>query len=625
MTAIAGIVGSLPSPALASVCARALAAQRLYGHREPAVRTEGSAAFGICLFETLSEDRFDRQPLANERLLLAADVRLDNAAEIRRALGSRAPSGGQSDADLMFAAWLQWGDHCLDRIVGDYAVAVFDRTLNRLVLARDPAGQRPLFYSRNPDAFSFASMPSGLLAGTNPQLDVRRLAQILAHTNAAESRSAFLGVSRVLPGQVLGFAGGQLQSQRRWRPAISETRTPQDELVEMYRAHLDEAVACRMRRSSGPLATHLSSGYDSSAVTATAARLGTHTDEIIAFTSAPAEGVPTAAPRRRPTDESRIAAITAGRYGLSHMVVRNADPLLAGLRGHARAYQEPVRNVFNIGWWKEIEIRAAARGARTLLTAERGNMTLNAGTVVTLSEWPRKGEWRNWWRQASAVARDWDIRWRGIMISSFQPWLPPPVVRTLERLNFGSQISSLAPFIRQRIAPRTSWKPSLHSRAEERVALFERADPGSFRKGSLGQSGIDERDPMADIRLLEFSLTLPPEQLLDRGVLRPLARKALADRLPEAVLDMPLRGSQGGDWVSRLRQEDAQAILEEIAPSSTVQELLDLPMLRRIVADWPAMNAGSMAGFAFGRDFTRALAMGVFIREVEQYPGSLGT
>lgn len=626
MTAIAGIVGTLPCHSLGAACAQALAAQSLYGHREPSVRAENSAAFGIRLFESLPEDRFDRQPLANERLLLVADIRLDNSAEIRRALGSgQLASGAQSDADVLFAAWLQWGDQCLDRIVGDYAVAVFDRSLNRLYLARDAAGQRPLFYSRGPGGVSFASMPSGLLAGKVIQFNVRRLAQILAHTDHGEHQTAFMGISRALPGQVLEFDGIQIRSQRRWRPTITECQRPQSELIEMYRSHLDEAVACRMRRVSGPLATHLSSGYDSSAVTATAARLGSGAEDIIAYTSAPAAGSPSSALRGRPTDESKIAAETAARYGIEHVVVRSAEPLLAAIRGHARAYQEPIRNIINISWWKEIERQAAARGARTLLTAERGNMTLNAGTVVTLSEWPRRGEWRNWWRQASAIAKHWDVRWRGIMISSFQPWLPPPVIHALERLNFGAQTSWLAPFVRHRLAPRVSWKPSLLSRPQERVMLFERADPGPFRKGSLGENSIDERDPMADVRLLEFSLTLPPEQLLDRAVLRPLARKALSDRLPPAVLDMPLRAQQGGDWVSRLRQQDARDILDEISPSSTVQELLDVEMLRQIVTDWPSMNAGSMAGFAFVRDFTRALAMGVFIREVEQNPGSLGT
>lgn len=565
----------------------------------------------------LPEDRFDGQPLANERLLLVADIRIDNAVELRRALGGEFDGRKKSDADLLFAAWLRWGEQCLDRIVGDYALAAFDRASDSLILARDPAGQRPLFYARSADSVRFASMPSGLFAGRRPDLNFQRLAQMLALAEPLDPSTAFAGMKRIIPGQLVRFIGGRLQSQRRWKPAMDEVGRSPEELVEAYRAHLDEAVAQRVRRISGPLAAHLSSGWDSSSVTATAARL-LGPEQMLAFTSAPAQNLRSAAPRGRPTDEADVAAETARALGIEHHIVRDSDPLLARVAAHARACQEPPRNLFNIGWWRSIQEQAHERGARVLLTAERGNMTLNAGTLTVLSEWPRKREWRSWWREASAVVDRRGVSWRGVLYVTFQPWLPRPLISVLDRARLGTDPGALDRFIRPHLRPRRALAPSFQSRKDERVAIYSRADPGVLRKGSLGATGIEERDPMADRRLLEFSLSLPPEHLLHDGILRPLARQALADRVPKSVIDLPARGYQGGDWASRLNRADVGAILEEVSASPGAQELLDMDRLRRVVADWPELDAGSMAGFTFGRDFTRALATGMFIREVEQ-------
>jgi asparagine synthase (glutamine-hydrolysing) len=134
----------------------------------------------------------------------------------------------------------------------------------------------------------------------------------------------------------------------------------------------------------------------------------------------------------------------------------------------------------------------------------------------------------------------------------------------------------------------------------------------------LAKHGIDERDPTADRRLIEFTLRLPPEQLLHNGIYKPLARSVLIDRLPLSVLDAPVRGYQGADWISRINKADALETLEDISANSTVLDVIDVPRLKRRIEDWPDLEgAGPAEIFTFGRQVTNALAMGVFIIESE--------
>lgn len=622
MTAIAGIVGEPPTGSREAACEASLAALTLYGSRKSTAAT-GMAAFGANLRMILPEDRFDRQPYRNERFLLVADVRLDNREELLAALGEQAPNSTQcADGEIVFRAWCKWQFASIDRIVGDYAIAVHDSHANDLCLARDPIGQRPLFYGRIGDAWGFASMPSGLLALGHRDYDNVRIVERLAARENASRRSYFQGIERVLSGEMVRLSARR-SSVSRWAPRTDPfVGRSDDDLLDAMRETFDTAVRSRLRRAAGPVATQLSSGYDSSAVTATASRLS-EADRIVAFTSAPARELATVSIRGRIADESHIAARTAQFLGIEHEVVRAGTPLLDSLRGHARYFQEPVRNVLNMDWWAEIDRRAADHGATILLIGDAGNLTVNAGGLNALADWLKDRRWKRWWTEARHAARRPDVRWRGVLWSSARLALPRRVNEQLVQLFLGQPRWSSACFVRPEILARLEDEQLARPRtqAEERLDLLRGFDAGAFRKGALARYGIDERDPTADRRLIELTLRLPPEQLLRRGVYRPLARALWSTRLPEAVLDAPLRGYQGSDWISRLDRNDALAALEEISPNAAVQEVIDLPRLKQAIDGWAdPRERGSGEIEAFGRHVTNALAMGVFLVEGEDRP-----
>jgi len=132
------------------------------------------------------------------------------------------------------------------------------------------------------------------------------------------------------------------------------------------------------------------------------------------------------------------------------------------------------------------------------------------------------------------------------------------------------------------------YRPWKDSRAMRLSALF-RCDMGNFNKGVLGGWHIDQRDPTADVRLLEFCLSVPTEQFLQRGVQRALARRALSDRLPKLILDETRRGLQAADWHETLTADRGRiaAELERLESCPQAARALDLPRLRHLVENWP--------------------------------------
>lgn len=625
MTALAGVVDfTTTATSLETRCAAAMAAQRRYGRREPALRSLAGACFGLSLTPTLPEDEFDRQPLTNARHMLVADVRLGNRAEIIRALGESASGFGErADADLLMLALQRWGETALDRITGSYAFAFYDVRERSLLLVRDPGGEKPLCYVSRGGHFRFASMPSGLFEENLPAFDLEAMAIRLAAPPIPAGRTSFEGIKTVLPGHKLKVTSGQLSQVDFWQPSTEIGRGTDAEWVERYRHHLDNAVSSCLRTSAPVIATQLSSGYDSSAVTATAGRELGRRKSLIALTAVPTPGLPLIVPTNRIADESSWASKTAAMHRIEHLVVNDEHPLLSSIDSTTFDLQEPVHNLFNMGWWLKVLGTARERQATAMLSATMGNFTISFGGPVVLPFLMRSGRFSDWWREARAATAKNRNRWRGILMTTFESQLPQAFSAAMRRAFLGAPGTDRFSFVRRHLTGPKSTPyrlpgGNLHT---AQLAWFRRADAGMFNKAMLARTGVEQRDPSADRRLVEFCLSLPMDQLLRDGVYRPLARRALADRLPREVLDLPVRGYQGADWYARLDPKSVDEAIEEIEASSTATELLDVGRMREAVRHWPSPTRESYEFmFAFGRALTNAVAAGKFIANAERNP-----
>lgn len=608
-------------------CGAMLARIARFGGETSKIAVTTGAAFGVSLIATVPEDDFDRQPLLDaDRWLFAADVRLDNREELRRALAlDRRPL---ADGEILFRALKSWGEAALDRIVGDFAFALFDVKTKTLLLARDPTGQRPLFYATGKEFAAFASMPSGLAGqrGIGAELDHEALARALSDMPAGSDRSYFTNVRKVLPGHAVTIRGGEAQSRDYWQPPHGPSDwVERPDYVEAYRSALEEVVEPRLRRRTSALASQLSSGLDSGAVSACAARFAGSAN-VIGLTSAPAGIVDTGIPRGRFPDESELAAEIADFLGIRHVVVRDGGSAIAHLRAHAGLYQEPFRNNINAGWLSRLALTARAEGCDVMLTGEVGNLTLNCGSLAVLGDFVQSGDWRPWTREAWLAMRRGGARWTGVLMNSFGPRLPRHAVDFLQQRVQGIDPRTSATFVRHEAADRFV-RPALPLRHEarttssyaDRLALLRSYDFGNFNKGALAETGVDSRHPLLDRRAIEFSLLTPPRELFQDGRSRSLARRALSGWLPESMLVMTDRGYQAADWHKRVKSDDLFAMVEEIESSHAAEELIDTRKLRTTAEQWHRIDFNDPAqDLAVTTYLSLALAGGLFVLEAER-------
>ena len=628
MTAIAGLVDFDRKLVEQRDCERMLIAQLAFASRPAVVIATPSASFGAALFPTLPEDDFDQQPLSKNDLLLVADIRIDNRQELINGLRLDSPPARTlADSDILLGAWQQWGSSCLKRIVGDYAIAVYDEAANQLTLARSITGQRPLFYGRIGHRIAFASMPSGMLATPKwkPEFDRDSLIRNVMDMPCRPGATVFSNIHRVPTGRCMSLSLDGEIIDHDWQPEFSAKPVlPDDDGVQTYRQGLRDAVQCRLRRRSPQIAAHLSSGYDSSAVAATTAQLAMQ--PVIALTAAPKEGFDAPFIRGRIADESILAARTASMGSMNHRIVRESSRLVDRIRAQTHHYQEPRRNLVNSGWLHAIDQAAHAANASILLAAELGNLTFNAGGLPALADyWKLRGPVR-WGIEATKAATRSDVRWRGILFNSWRSYLPAAVQNGLYG-NFLQVVpSSDVGFVRRDVLDQhpdivsESFVPSSSgSSRRDRWEVIRSLDYGTFRKGGLAEDQVETRDPTADQRLIQFSMQLAPEAMLSNGVFRPLARAALADRIPLEVINSPLRGIQSADWYERMERQELRDLADEVRTNATAFGLLDFKRIDRAIEKWPVSPVSAFEVYEeYAVYLPLALSVAFFIKTVEE-------
>jgi len=610
MTALAGVWRFDGRPDAAASCTRILAAQAIYAPDPAAQWAEGDVAFGRRLFRLLPEDSHDRQPLigGGGRYVLVADLRLDNRDELSAALGiPPAQARASSDAAFLLASIEKWGQTCFQHLVGDYAFALWDAAERSLLLARDPNGRRPLHYHRGKNFVAFASMPKGLhaLAEIPYAVDEERVAEHLMRMPWLDSRSFFEGVERVELGQAVVITANGRRVYQHWQPNTGILRLRrQEDYVEAAREHFDRAVAARLR-GSGDVATHLSSGLDSTAVTATAARhLAGSSRKIVAFTSVPRAGFDGPAPPGRMADEAAGAAATAALYpNVEHVLIHSGGRSpLDELDRNFFLFDRPAMNLVNAPWGNAIAEAARERKLSVLLAGSAGGRSLTQSGMELFPALFRQGQWLALWREARAHIRSGNLTPLRAVAISAGPYLPGPLWTLLMRIRHGKPRAFLSD---RMMNPEAASAHNIAARAhaggkdkyrrprkggfEGFLRTMRMGDPGNLLKGMLGGWGIDEREPFSDIRLLEFSLRVPQEMYLSKGVTRALAREAFADRLPRDVLDAPLRGYQAADWYETMGSslDKVRTELDRLEASLPAKAMIDLVRMRQLLDNWP--------------------------------------
>ncbi len=204
----------------------------------------------------------------DERFVLVFNGEIYNYLEIKDELKKYYNFKTKTDSEVLLAAYMKWGEACLEKFNGMFAFAIWDRKEKKLFLARDRFGIKPLYYYTDEKNIYFSSEIKGIIHFNEvPRiLNIKGVSDYLSYRYVLGKDTLFEGIYSVLPGHyAVVEVGSPVKQQCYWTlPVVSEKKDlGEQEVLEKTTALLTDSVRLRLR-SDVPTGAYLSGGLDSS-------------------------------------------------------------------------------------------------------------------------------------------------------------------------------------------------------------------------------------------------------------------------------------------------------------------------------------------------------------------------
>ena len=538
-----------------------IATLRHRGPDDEGVWTDGRAGIAHARLSIIDPSPAAHQPMASAdgAVWITYNGEVYNFAEIRQELDALGyPFRSRSDTEVIVNGWHAWGPKIFTRLRGMFALAIWDRRSQSLILARDRLGKKPLYYAATTTAFLFGSEIKALLTwpGVPRTADPSAIDRYLTLGYVPAPDTAFAGIRKLPAAHYLVVEAradknlGAPELVRYWRlpePRATRRHRRTSDLKRELVGHLEEAVRLRLI-SDVPLGAFLSGGVDSSAVVATMARVGGGTVKTFSIGFSAKE-----------YDETRYARMVAERYATDHqelVVEPDAVAVLPRLVWH---YGEPFADpsavpTYYVSKLARQEVTVALNGDggdECFLGYRRYKAMRYVSWLDGMPSWSRAELARLLGLAPLTAQQRFKIpRIRGV--------LQAPKQRPGRRYAF-----TLAPFTDEDKEDCYSWAmrdqlgrsaldllEPYFAEADSLVAGANWADIHTYLPDDLMAKvdvasmahGLEARSPLLDHVLMEWAVGLPEEVKMARGVTKALFKSAMEPYLPAELLYRPKMG-----------------------------------------------------------------------------------
>lgn len=562
MCAIAGLItkaGNPPNEERVRRMTKALA------HRGPdgeGIWSLGGVCFGHRRLAIIDLSDAGKQPMHTEdgRFSVTYNGEIFNYRELRKELEKKgAQFRSQSDTEVLLEAYRAWGAGCVKKFRGMFAFAVFDHEKNRVFFARDHMGKKPLFYRTLKDGtVAFASELKALLLLEPASIDEGAIRLFLGLQYVPAPHTGFQGIYALPPASVATVVAGKItvSTYHTWdlpEHPLTHQKDVDDTLVRL----LEESVLLRLR-SDVPVASFLSGGVDSAAITSLAMK---HLDKPMkTFTMGfPSLGL----------DERKEARAIANALGTQHEEFEaKPQDLLAMAEAVVRQYDAPYADSSALPLMLIAE--QAAKEAKVVLAGDGGDELFGGykryvayQQALRVARVPGAHRWIAPLLHAIANRRR-DTRFRRMADTVKASVGTDGENNAYGELFCGSYISSalalelcapnvLAQMNRDPVAyvaehMGTVGDPLLRAMRFDLTSYL--ADDLNVKMDRATMAyGLEARCPFLDTELVGFALRLPLNEKVNHGNTKVALRRALRKALPAAVvrtgvLERPKRGFQ---------------------------------------------------------------------------------
>lgn len=479
------------------------------------------------------------QPMLSSdgQLALVFNGEIYNYRELRAELTARGVSfRSQSDSEVLLQGYAHWGVGVLDRLAGMFAFALWDAAQGRLFLARDRAGEKPLYYAQTPEGFAFASEVQALagLPWVDRGLDPDALALYLHYQYVPAPYSIYRGIRKLPPAHAMLVEGERVTQWRYWDPSAlavgPRLALTEAEATERLEVLLRQSITGQMI-ADVPLGAFLSGGIDSSLVVSLMTELAS--GQVKTYT------IGFAVPGY---DEAEHAGAVAKHLGTEHTVEYLTEqdalalvPRVPGLYGEPFADSSALPT--------HLVSCVARKHVTVSLSGDGGDEAFGGYTRYALLE--RYEPWLRLMGPLRGVVQPVARLLPGRLARAAQLLGQPAaeLYRGLVSTFLGAEVEALCGRKHTLTEYDRAWAAGSnqplrrHAMLADLLTYMPEAILVKVDRAAMAVA-LETRAPLLDHRVLEFSLQLPLPLVREKRLLKQL----LFQRVPRALLDRPKQG-----------------------------------------------------------------------------------
>ena len=555
-------------------------------------------------FFTTKESRREMQPhVCASGCVLTWDGRLDNREQLMDAL-SGIVSSISTDVEMVAAAYERWGTGSFARLIGDWALSIWNNETRTLLLAKDFIGARHLYYSAEKDRVTWCTVldPLVLFSSHSFKLEEEYIAGCLSLLPAPHL-TPYIGIRSVPPSCFVQCTSGACATNRYWKfDTVKRVRYREDsQYEEHFRAVFAESVRRRLR-SDSPILAELSGGMDSSAIVCVADDVTSHgrseyprLDTLSYYDDTEPNWNERAYFTK--VEEKR------GRTGLHVDLGAERACVVTSFDGLPAV--TPNLSFLSTQTRQEFTGSGMTRASRVLLSGTGGD-EVTGGVPTPL---PELEDLLSRLRLATLAKqlKSWALKqrkpWLHLLFGACARFLPPSLVGLPKHRLPAEWVQH--DFARKHFAALTGYPSRIRffgplPSFQENISTLE-ALRRQLAYSDLSHSHTEKRYPYLDRDLVEFLFAVPREQLVRPGQRRSLMRRALKGIVPDEILNRKRKAFVARSPITDIQREssllsdvashmasgatglvDANAFLEAVRQVCRGEEVPLIPLMRTI-------------------------------------------
>jgi asparagine synthase (glutamine-hydrolysing) len=554
-------------------------------------------------------------------LVITADARIDNRDDLIAELGLEYGHPTITDSELILEAYRKWGQECPQKLLGDFAFAIWDSRQQHFFCARDAMGVKCLYYFLSDSLFAFGSEIKALccMPEIPKRLNELRILDYIENSFDDRAITFYKDIYRLPPASRLVVDRKHFRISEYWSldPKHELKLKSDDEYTEAFRDCFIRAVRVRMR-SAFPVGSALSGGLDSSSIACVARSINrsqasgapVHTFSLI-FPSLPEQDLPFIDERKYMQD-----VLALGGFQSHFIHADQLSPMMDVERVHQHLDEASCALNLYLHW--AMFESAKQQGVRVFLDGFDGDAVISYG-FEHLRDLALRLKWSTLRQEARLLANNLRIPARTVIheycVKPLCPDWPFKLYRKA-RSQRGEQ-AGLDTFGASQFRKRMGANKRIPARASA-ARHFRLATARENHVASLGHPGytyaleaadkasaafgVEARYPFFDRRLMELCLSIPAGQKLRQGWNRLILRRAMSGYLPESVQWRAWKGDLSANFARKMLEHDRTLIEDTIVHNtSELEPYVDLVSIRKAYETYkltPLGHSGSFNLFA---------------------------